>query len=168
MGLEGSKVTAKSHTDAATIHAKAQAEATREARIAREKGTLGNLYQSAQTLVETARRDVDHARASSSEYVNARRMIGIEPRNDEERKLVAKAEAFIRNFDADQEKKLTGPMARVEALGKEMGMPALAAPTPTDIPTTMTRADVERTAKQYGKTVAEVEAAAKAKGITIR
>jgi hypothetical protein len=167
MGLKGHEISAKGQTDAAAIHARAQAEATREARIAREKGTLGNLYQSAQALVETANRNIDHARATNSAYVNALRLIRIEPKNDEERKIVADAQKTITDFDKEQEKRLIGPMARVETLGRELGMPALAAPARTDMPTSMTRADVEATAKASRKSVEEVEAMAKARGITI-
>jgi len=169
MGVRGHEISAKATTDAAAITARAHAEATKEARIAREKGTLGNLYQSAQALVETTNRNIDHARATNSAYVNALRLIRIEPKNDEERKIVASAQKTITDFDKEQEKRLIGPMARVEALGRELerGMPALAAPARTDMPTSMTRADVEATAKASRKSVQEVEAMAKARGITI-
>ena len=136
-------------------------------KIAREKGNLGNLYQSAQALVETTNKNIDHARATNAAYVNALRLIRIEPKNDEDKKIVDKAQQTITDFDTEQAKRLVGPMARVEALGRELGMPTPAAPARTDMPTSMTRADVEATAKASRKSVQEVEAMAKARGITI-
>jgi hypothetical protein len=91
-----------------------------------------------------------------NQYNEARARIKL--RNDEDAKIIRGAEAKL----ARTYKRVTGEDYPAE--GGDTNAP----PPPSAAPTSMTMADVEATAKASGRSVDEVKAAAKAKGITIK
>jgi hypothetical protein len=164
--LDTTRMSNESAEKIARIKASADLAAVREAAKARETGKIGTLYQGALELVRHTQADIDNRRKTDPSYVMALRIANApEPSNTKDKAAYEKAKQDVVDWETEQAKRLVLPMARVEALGRELSG---SAPASTDTPTTMTRADVERVAKERNKTVAEVEAAAKAKGITIR
>jgi len=150
----------------------AQAAATAEAAKARQSGKLEALYSGAITELGNVRTDLDRARERDDRYqrslMNIQAIGAIKKPSEQEQKIVEDANTYINNWEKKNAGRTIEVRARLEALGKELGYATPTAPPPPGIPTTMTRADVEATAKASNRSVADVEAMAKAKGITIK
>jgi hypothetical protein len=134
MGVRGHEISAKGHTDAAAITAKAHAEATREARIARREGTLQTLYNGALRELNDVRSDLDKARAQDDNYQRSLMYIqsagAIKKPNEQEQKMIDDAKNYVKNWETKNAGRLIETTTRLEALGRELGQPALASPAP--------------------------------------
>jgi hypothetical protein len=157
------------------LHAAASAA---NAAAARESNNF-NKAQTAYQLAQNARSMVDKeydtvvnkdaymkAKADVRDLSNSK-VPEIITRVEDSRKYI---EAVEKDFKARREMMDKSVKIAENRLNSISGGAAIPTTTPTTdnaVPTTMTRAQVESVAKERNKTVAEVEAAAKAKGITI-
>jgi hypothetical protein len=125
----------------ARIKAQADLAAVKEAAKARETGKAGTLYQGALELLRHTQADIDNRRKTDPAYTMALRIANApEPSNTKDKAAYEKAKQDVVNWETEQTKRLVLPMARVEALGKELGMPQ--APTPNAAPAAPTAAPV--------------------------
>ena len=117
----------------------AQIEANKEARIARKEGTLQTLYSGAIKELNDVRTDLDKARKQDDAYqrslMNIQTIGGIKKPNEQEQKMVDDAKKYVNKWEQDNAGRTIEVKARLEALGKELGMqPTPTAPPPAPAP----------------------------------
>ena len=181
--VKGSQIAADASGYAARLrlqgdqaHAAASAANAAAARDANNFNKAQTAYQLAQNARSMVDKEYDIV-VNKDAYMQAKADVKNLSNNTtpEIKARVAASQQYINDVEADfkARREMMNKSVRVaeNRLNSISGGTAIPTTTPTTadaVPTTMTRAQVESVAKERNKTVAEVEAAAKAKGITIK
>jgi hypothetical protein len=151
----------------------ANSEAARDANNFNKAQTAYQLAQNARSMVDKEYDTVVNKDAYMKAKADVRDLSTSEVPQMKAR--VEESRNYIRDVEKDfkarremMDKSVKIAENRLNSISGGTAIPTTTPATADAVPTTMTRAQVESVAKERNKTVAEVEAAAKAKGITIK